>query len=152
MSVSQSRTPKTCRTLTTPRSPWVEMEFICSRITTHLVEERCNMGHRGSPHEDISLHNHEKHMDIGSAGPSLFGGNSAVPWCIGLYSVRSGYKVPIRILAEVTRGIRDTVVLQHDLSPSHGWTYRENHSNPGGYTASMHFGLQASLQWAARTD
>jgi len=110
------------------------------------------MGHRGSTHEDDLLHSHEKHMDVGSASPSLSEGDSAVAWCIKLYSVKSRYNVLIEILAEPARGVRDTVVLQHGLSPSHRWTDRDNHSNPGGFATSMHFGLQASLGSAASAD
>jgi len=69
------------------------------------------MGHRGSTHVEGSLHSHEKHMDVRSVGPSLSGGNSAVAWCIELYNVRLGYKVPTEILAEVARGVWDTIVL-----------------------------------------
>ena len=56
------------------------------------------------------------------------------------------------ILAKAARGVRDTVTLQYDLSPSHGWTYWENYSNPGGYVVSMCFGFQASLGWTVSID
>ena len=156
MSANKSKTLKARRTLTTIGNPWVEMGFdlhgLCSRITTHSEKEQCDMGYRGSNHEDGSLHSHEKHMDLRSAGLNLSKGDSSITWYIELYSVRLRYKVPIRISTETTRGVQDTVTLQYSFSPSHKWADWENYSNAGGYAASMSFRLQASLIWAASTD
>ena len=69
------------------------------------------MGYHGSTHEDGSLHSHERHMDVGLAGPSRYGGDSSVAWYAKLYSVRPGYRVLIGILAKAVRGVRDTIVL-----------------------------------------
>ena len=95
---------------------------LCGRITIHPEEEQCDMGYRGSTHENGSLRSHEKHMDIGSVGPSLYGGDSSITWSAELYSVRTGYKVLIGILAEAARGLRHTVTLQYSFSPNYGWT------------------------------
>ena len=88
-----------------------DVHGLCNTITTHSEEEQRDMDHSGSTYQDGSLHSHEKHMDIGLAGPSLSGGDSLVAWCVELYSVRLGYSIPIWILAKAARGIRDTIAL-----------------------------------------
>jgi len=92
---------------------------LCSRLTTDPEDEQRDMGYHGSTYEDGSLHNHEKHVDIGLARPSLPGGDSSIAWCVELYNVRPRYKVPIGILAEAVRGVWDTVSLQYSFS--HEW-------------------------------
>jgi len=95
---------------------------LCSRITTHSEEEQRDMGYRGLTHKNDSLHSHEKHMDIRSAGSSLSGGDSLVAWCAELYSVRPEYRVLIGILVEAARGIRDTVMCLRE-GPSYNSNY-----------------------------
>ena len=96
-----------------------DLHGLCTRITTRSKEEQRDMGYRALTHKDGLLICHEKHMDVGSAGASLSGGDNSIAWCAELYSVRLGYKVSIGILAEATRGVRDTVVFHYALSSSH---------------------------------
>jgi len=89
------RAPKPYSSFTTLGNPWVEVGLslhgLSSRLTTHPVEEQCDLGHRGSTHEDGSLLSHEKHMHLRPIGPSLPRGGSSIAWCSELYSVGPRY-------------------------------------------------------------
>ena len=95
MPASKSGARKAYKTITTLGNPQVEVGLslhgLCSRLTTHPEEEKCNLDHRGWTHEDGSLHSHEKHMNLRPNDPTLPTGDGPIAWCAELYSVRPGH-------------------------------------------------------------
>ena len=95
VSVSKGRALKAWRTLTTLENPQVEVGLslyeLCSRLTTNPEEEQHHLGYHKSTHEDDSLHNNEKYMDLRPIGPSLPRGDSLIASCVEFYRVGPGH-------------------------------------------------------------
>ena len=69
---SEDRTPTFSRIVTAVERPYMEVEFgiykFHGRSASNPEKKQCDMGSRGSTHQNGALHSHAKHLDIGSTG------------------------------------------------------------------------------------
>ena len=83
---------------------------ISGGLIVDSTKEQCNLGHSGQTHKISTFYSYEEYLDPGSVSSSISRGDTTVARGPQFHTVRSGHQIPVKILAEDTRSIRDIIM------------------------------------------